>query len=395
MATSYGWKPSRKDVDEFRHNYVRAETILEDAAESMTSMGNAELIDAILPVLPDVDDFTTDTLGVMFASRDDFNRNLRYLKAIQRESKKKEYQNTAQLGYYGNLTAARYDENGMITEGAFVGHQKKLQDVAEKRRTKKRLEKLGVETKDEVLTYLDPETGAFETVYDENRHPIKVTVPATPQARELYKELINKDASLSLDNFIPEDDMYVDMYGDMVEVKKATRHVASPESVAKGLFVDTTSDYRTLNYFENYADIMQTVVPGQYSDEIRYYVDAIEQMSPAERARVYDVIEHSTEDAGSLEYLYRSIGESLNRKLHSIIHYWRNEVKPLLHVDDYERAAESVTLQSITRTLENEGISTTDSTFVMDEYQRRKKEGKNLNTTFDDISLILRMRNED
>ena len=184
------------------------------------------------------------------------------------------------------------------------------------------------------------------------------------------------------------------MYGDMVQVKKATRHVASPESVAKGLFVDTRSDYRTLNYFENYADIMQTVVPGQYADEIRYYVDAIENLSPSERAKVYDVVEHSTEDAGSLDYLYRNFAERVNKKVHRIIHFWRNEVKPLLNVRDYEDSAESITLSNITRTLENQGIDTENSSFIMEEYQKRKKDGENLNTTFEDISMLLRMRDE-
>lgn len=376
-----------QDVGRYRTAYVRAKNILEDARESLRSRSLDQMADRILPQLPDVGSDVGEWLSSNVLTRADYNRQLKYLERIAKASRVREPKDTRQASYFGTLTAVAYDEETGEYEGAFLRRERAMMESRKRSKVEKALERRGIKTMRVPVLAPDPNTGEMKRVYDRNRHLVTVTVPATPENRERYREAINKNQSLELPTPVVPEGAHVEVFGDMVPVKRAARHVASPESVMKGLSEDAMADMRTRGYFYNYGAIVDTTLPQQVSDEINEYVDIINDLSPAKRAEVYDYIESSPEDVGSIEYLYLDRSGSTFSKVSGVLKFWRYKVAPMIGAEIPKDAASASELETA---LESSGFKGGGAQTIYDEYQKAKQSGKDVSFTFEDIKEILR-----
>lgn len=389
MARFSYFTPRQTDVDKFRRVWSRTNTLLEDALESVKSRNDIP-DSAISDILPTIDNVSnigsldTERLSQMFATRDDFNRSIRYMERILRESKKEPYKGTVQLGYYGNVTAIRPD----TMEGVFVERERRQFERSQQQAALKRLQDRGIEMEKVPVLRVNPKTGEIVQAYTRSRHKIYTYVPKTPSMRELYAEAINRDSTLSIQQPEEEpDESYVEVFGEVVPTKKAYRHVMTPREVMERVtMVDERSDMRTLNYFENYDAIVATVLPDELANEISGYVNAIENLSHAERAGIYDFISSNSDDAGTIEYLYLDMSGTLHAKVQRVLNFWREEVAPRIGVDVPDDA---VRVDDIADRMNRVGLFAHGQQ-VYDEYQRKKAAGESLAVTFDDLKSLVR-----
>lgn len=376
-----------QDVGRYRTAYVRAKNILEDARESLRSRALEQVADRILPHIPDVGVDIGEWLSSNVLTRADYNRQLKYLERIDKASREREPRDTRQASYFGTLTAVAYDEETGEYEGAFLRKERAMRKSRERSRVEKALERRGIKTMRVPVLAPDPNTGEMKRVYDRNRHLVTVTVPATPENRERYREAIVKNQALELPTPDVPDGAHAEVFGDMVPVKRATRHVTTPESIMKGLSEDAESDMRTRGYFYNYGAIVDTTLPQQVSDEINDYVDKINSLSPSKRAEVYEYIDSSPEDVGSIEYLYLDRSGTTLSKVSGVLKFWRYKIAPMIGA---KIPKDAVGVSELETSLEEKGFKGGGAQTVYDEYQRAKRSGESVSFTFDDIKEILR-----
>lgn len=390
MARFSAFTPRQSDVSKFRRVWSRTNTLLEDARESLASRNLPEsAIDSIVPYIRNVDvgGLDVEQLKQMFYTRDDFNRSIRYMERILRESKKEAVKDSVQMGYYGNITAMRPD----TMEGVFVEAERRREDQKEQRMALSRLQNFyGVEMEKVPVLKVNPKTGEIVQAYTRSRHKLYTYVPKTPSMRELYAEAINRDSTLSIQQ--PEEapeESYVEVFGEVVPTKKAYRHVMTPREVMERVtMVDERSDMRTLNYFENYDAIVSTVLPDEFANEISGYVSAIEDLSPSERAGIYDFISENSDDAGTIEYLYLDMSGTLHAKVQRVMNFWRERVAPRIGAKVPEDAM-STSIDDIADTMNRVGLYGHGQQ-VYDEYQRRKAAGEAFSVTFEDLKSLVR-----
>lgn len=391
MARFSAFTPKQADVSKFRRVWSRTNTLLEDARKSLASRNLPEsAIDSIVPYIRQVDigGLDVNQLKDMFYTRDDFNRSIRYMERILRESKREAFKDSVQMGYYGNITAIRPD----TMEGVFVEAERRREGQKEQRMALSRLQNFyGVEMEKVPVLRVNPKTGEIVQAYTRSRHKLYTYVPKTPTMRELYAEAINRDSTLAIQQ--PEeapDESYVEVFGEVVPTKKAYRHVMTPREVMERVtMVDERSDMRTLNYFENYNAIADTVLPEEFSNEISGYVQAIEELSPSERASIYEFVSKNSDDAGTLEYLYLDFSGGLHSKVQRIMTFWRNQVAPKIGVK-LPKDAVDVNTSRLAEVMQREGLYENFGQRVYDEYQNRKAEGKAFSVTFEDLKSLVR-----
>lgn len=383
----------QQDVDRFVSEYRRTRRILDDAKASMTAQGVPEFVaEDVVPELPDVgniSEMSVEELGLQFLTRSDYNRVMRYMERLQRESKKDvvtdESKNVTQLGYYGNLTAVRGDLNEDY-EGVQLRYERRLLERGRLSESLRRLESMGITMMKSPIEKRDPETGEVTTAYSKSRHPLYTYVPSTLEDLQRYREAIQRNETLAI---LPPDELpenaIVEQLGASVPLR-ARQHRMRPPQVSERIGVDTVSDVRTSAYFANYAAIADTVLPNAISDEINAYVDAIMELPPQRRREIYEMIEDSPEDAGTMEYMYLDRSGTLSSKVQTILGYWRSMVAPKI---DMEGVYESE-LSSMTDVLENEGFKAGSGQNVYDEYQRRKRAKESVSLSFADVREILR-----
>lgn len=389
--------PRQSDVDRFKHLYLRTKTLLEDAAESMESSGYGDFINKVLPILVPMDSFTTGELKSQFITRKDFNAQIRYMESIQKAAREEPYKGTAELGYYGNLTAVRYDKDGTNIEGAFLSHARKVQVANERRATLKRIKEAGVEVEKVHVSIVDEDTGEIRPMYDEHRHKVYTYVPKTPENARKLDELTFRSPDYDIPQpDIPEEGVIFHL-GDFVPVRKRRASKSTPEQVLRGTRRDTMDDYRLMNYFNNYESIVSVTMPDSVKREIGCYINAIMDASPAKRNEIYRFIADNGDDAATLEYLYVDMASPLPQKVQRIMDFWRNEVVPKIgdrELERYARDKKKVSLDTYVGELEEMGYKPGMS--VLDEYRRRKEEGQTISVDFDTIrrALVARTKNK-
>lgn len=376
-----------QDVSRFRSAYVRASNLLEDARESLSSRALDQMAERILPKIPEVGENYEEWLQSNTLTREDYNRHMAYLERIVKASKATPPSDTTQITYYGTLTSIADDEVTGEYEGAFLRRETAMRKSQARLKVERELKRRGIKTMRVPVMIPDPKTGEVKRMYDRNRHLVTITVPATPENREKYREAINKNSSLELPTPDLPEGAHVEMFGDMVPVKRAKTHVASPEALLRGLSDDLESDVRNRGYFYNYGAIVDTTLPDEISDEINGYIDKINELSPKERARVYTFISDSPEDAGTIEYLYLDRSGSTSSKVKRILKFWREEVAPLI---DAEAPKESIALSDVRVKLEEAGYRGGGAQSVYDEYQAAKQKGTNISITFDEIKRLMK-----
>ena len=146
------------------------------------------------------------------------------------------------------------------------------------------------------------------------------------------------------------------------------------------------SDVRTSAYFANYGAIADTVLPNAISDEINAYVGAIMELTPQRRREVYEMIEDSPDDAGTIEYMYLDRSGTLSSKMQTILGYWRSKVAPMIDMKGVYKSE----LSSLTDVLESSGFKAGSAQNVYDEYQKRKRARESISLSFADVREILR-----
>lgn len=387
--------PRQSDVEKFVSAYRRTSRLLEDARESVTASGDVPewLAADIVPALPeiDVDGLDTQGLRVEFATRDDFNRTMRYMERLQRESRKDvntdESKGITQLGYYGTLTAVRGDTVDGL-EGLQVRRERGYIEQARQRESLRRLESQGVSMERVPIMKVDPETGESTQAYSSSRHPLYTYVPSTMEDLQKYRELVNRNESLSI---LPPDAeelpeiAQVEQLGSYRPVRSRSRRMTGRD-VARRISSDTVADMRTTTYFENYALIAEAVLPDTIAGEIRAYVDKIESMSPSRRKQVYEMIADTPDDAGSLDYLYTDRSASISTQVTNILRFWRETVAPEIGM----KPPSDTEIGSVSVELEREGYVPDSGQALYDEYQRRKAKGKTTTFTFEDMRRLVK-----
>ena len=383
----------QQDVDRFVSEYRRTRRILDDAKASMTAQGVPEfVVDEVVPELPDVGNISemgVEELGLQFLTRSDYNRVMRYMERLQRESKKDvvtdESKNVTQLGHYGNLTAVKGDLN-VDYEGVQLRYERRLLERGRLNESLRRLESMGISMRKSPIEKVDPETGEVSTAYSESRHPLYTYVPSTLEDLQRYREAIQRNETLAI---IPPDELpenaIVEQLGSSVPLRARQRRMR-PTQVSERIGVDTMTDVRTSAYFANYGAIADTVLPNAISDEINAYVGAIMDLPPQRRMEIYEMIEDSPDDAGTIEYMYLDRSGTLSSKVQTILGYWRSNVAPKIGMGGVYDSE----IGSFTDVLENAGFNAGSGQNVYDEYQMRKRDGESVSISFADVREMLR-----
>lgn len=345
----------------------------------------------LLPDVPLVANASVELLQHEFATRSDFDSMKSYLRRIVRASRAKPRRGTVNItpDLPNNLTSFYIDDEGSITESAFMRSEQRLIDRRHNEDAMRRLRSRGITF--ELKPVYESDAIGESPVRDEWGHPVRVYVPTTPNMRRDYQEAIQENQSLAI--IQPEDasDAYVDMWGDAVSVGRIATHRMSPKRMAESQLTDEMADLTTRAYFHNYRDIVDTTMPDAIANEIGGYIDAIDQMGPTERAAIYDYIDASEDDAGTIEYLYLDASQPLPKKVQYIVSFWRTQIAPKLGV---EVAPDAVSLDAVQleQTMEESGYATGGAQSVYGEYRRRKNEGTATSTTFDNLRAAMGIR---
>ena len=389
MARYRGWKPKKKDVEEFNKALADAQYAIDTSANVLSVIGfQSETIESVLPVVRTSGVDTPEELHDEFLTRDDFNRYKRYLGRISRAFKSDVRKGTVPIvkeSTTNQLLSFYVDENGAPEESAFMRSEQRLNISNRNRDAVKILQSRGIEMAQKNVVVKNAETGEFETVTDEWRHPIKVWVPASPNNETQYLEEIEKDPSLAI--ITPDEAVggVIDWFGDMVPVTQEKKHRVSPKALAQSHEVDARTANRTDLYFSNYEAIVSTTLPDEIADELSDYITAVQDLPPAEKAAIYEEINAHGDDAGSIEYLYLDTSGTMVQKINNILTFWRRRIAPKLDVE----VPDGLPKQSwVKQQLRNSGYIINSGQSIYGEYQKRRAEGTAYYATLESMSNI-------
>lgn len=370
---------------------VEAEGYVNEARnELVDTVGmDYETADDLLPSIPDVNAATTTSLHDSFVNRNDFDRTKRYLGRIIRAGEAKPRRGTIPIvPDVANQLTSFYVEDGMPLESAFMRSETKLMKTNLNRTSLRRLKERGIQMERKKVLDYDHELGEYVEVRDEWGKPVYTWQPATPANRDAYYDAIERDITLMVE--IPSEATggYVDMYGDLVPVTQARSHRISPKTIAESQMIDAKTDNRTSLYFNNYQAIVDTTLPESIASEFDQYIDKINELSPVERARVYDYIDTNGEDAATIEYLYLDTGSSLPSKVQRILDFWRDEIAPMIGERPPEERAD---VDGIASMMEESGYVYGSGQNIYGEYQARKQSGDALHATLESLRAAQRL----
>lgn len=377
-----------RDVQEMNRLLVNAESAVHRATDAMVeSYGfDIEMVEDLMPYIPDINAATRESLNREFQTRADFDRMKRYLSRIDRESKAKPRRGTAQFTEEGgNLTAFHMSPTGDLEESAFMRSEQRLQQRNRNRRSIAELERKGVSMEQVPVLDLDAD-GNYKPRRDEWGHVVKVWQPSTPKNQQMYQDIVDRQSELAI--VTPDSAVggMVEVFGDVVPVTQRTRHRMNPRTMAESNLVDERTALRTEGYFYNYQAIVETTLPDEIAGELARYVNGVLELPPAQQAEVYDLISSYGEDAATIEYLYLDRAGTVPAKVQRILTFWRDRIAPLIDVDVPEDAPE---LGELTNMLESAGYAPNSGQNIMGEYARRRAEGTAVSATFDSIRASL------
>lgn len=393
MARYKGWKPKKKDVEEFNKALEEAQQAIDASANVLSVIGfQRGTIASVLPVVRTSGVDSPEELHDEFLTRDDFNRYKRYLGRISRAYEADVRKGTVPIvkeSTTNQLLSFYVDENGVPEESAFMRSEQRLNITNRNKEAVKVLESRGIEMTQKEVLVKNKETGELEPLTDEWRHRVKMWVPATPANEERYLEEIEKDASLAIikpDAVANEElEIGIDWFGDLVPVKQEKKHRMSPKALAEAQEVDARTANRTDLYFSNYEAIVATTLPDEIADELSDYIDAVQDLPPAEKAAIYEEINANGDDAGSIEYLYLDTSGTMVQKVNNIVTFWRTRIAPKLDVE----VPQGLPKQSwVRQQLRDSGYILNSGQSVYGEYQKRRAEGTAYYATLESMSNI-------
>lgn len=351
MPLFRGWKATSKDLAEYSRAYERAYQAVNSTVIDMTDAGlDTESIENNLPY-EGHEVMSVEELQSSFVSRADFRREVNRMKRIDKAYHAAPRKGVVTLGdgrpnqlnsfYYDADTGEIGSTQYMTNETNFYRRQRNIRNIKE-------LAERGIEFMK--VKVLDPLTG--KPVYDQNRHQVTIQVPKTPQQLRDYQAVIQRDPDLAVTHINVEEDDVIELWGDTVEVINVERrHQPSPTKLYEETMIDKGEALKTERFFDNYKLLIDTTMPPVISDEIDEYIDAIKDIGPHTMNYVYKMMERSEDDAGSIEYLYMDMSQTLPARMKTIINFWRSEVAPQIGFDERP----PIELTEVSRDLEDFG----------------------------------------
>lgn len=335
MARQYkGWKPTERDLDEYRVLYDAASSAIVRAERALAGelAWSESQIEDVLPKIGRTetgDDLASLRMG--FANRAEFNRELSYMRRIASSEQTRRGQKYGRMTYEaaGSLTAGRVDPATGEYTTQFMDRERSLTKRRRNDAALKRIREAGIEM--ERVPVLD-ENG--EQVRDEWRHKVFTYIPATPENERKLRALEEKNPGAQ---YVPDEaasNMRVMKFGDLTRIGEVSTAHYTPRQVYNSLRTDTITDMKNRLYWANYANIAQTTMGDGLGTEIAGYIDRIQRLGYTDRDHLYRLIEQSDAEYAQLDYVYEDTMGPTSVKLSRMMSYWRDTVVPEL--DDIE-----------------------------------------------------------
>lgn len=367
MARIYkSWKVTFKDLKEINSLLTRAENQVNAAFLSLTEdVGFSESYARdLLPTISQYSTATVSQLQSAFTNRREFEREKSYLNRIIKAGEGAPRKGVVSIAPdNANQLTSFYTENGQIVESQFMRKERSLISRLETQKAVKEYKELGVEfVKTPVL---NPDTG--KPMYDENRHKIYTYVPKTPAMQAKYESILEKRPSLIVGSEDLPKDVHVDMWGDIVPLRGHRKRKKTSKEIARNVFSDTLLAESTQRYFDNYKDIIETVLPSSVTKRITPYLDKISSLSPDKQYKVYRIINDNENVVGTLDFLYWESGLDLARSMIDIIDFWQDNFS-----EDFNIPSEQLSVETIEQELVAFGYDVEDFNPIFAEYNERK-----------------------
>ena len=329
-----GWKPKAEDLDRYRELYDAASSAILRAERALAGelAWSEHQLEGLLPTIgPEETGDDLASLKMGFANRQEFARELSYLKRIADSEQTKRGQKYERMTYEaaGSLTSGRIDPaTGQFTT-QFMERERSLTKRRKNDAALKLIKDAGIEM--ERVPVLD-ENG--RQVTDEWRHKLYTYVPATPENERALRNLEERNPAAQ---YIPDEaasNMRVLKFGDLKTIGEVRTARYTPKQIYDSIRSDTMNDMRNRMYWANYDVIAQTALGSELGGEISGYIARIQRLPYAERYRLYQLIEGEDAAYAQLDYVYGDVMGSTSVKLARMMKFWRKVVVPKL--DDYE-----------------------------------------------------------
>ncbi len=333
-----GWKPKAEDLDRYRELYDAASSAILRAERALAGelAWTDHQLKGLLPKIGPAetgDDLASLKMG--FANRQEFTRELSYLKRIADSEQTKRGQKYSRMTYEaaGSLTSGRVDPATGQYVTQFMERERSLTKRRKNDAALKLIKEAGIEM--ERVPVLD-EDGKQAT--DEWRHKLFTYIPATPDNERKLRDLEERNPAAQ---YIPDEaasNMRILKYGDLKTIGEVRTARYTPRQIFDSIRSDTVADMRNRMYWANYDVIAQTALGPELGGEISGYIDRIQRLPYAERYRLYQLIEGEDAAYAQLDYVYDDTMGSTSVKLSRMMRFWRNTVVP--KIDSYEGRGE-------------------------------------------------------
>ena len=329
-----GWRPKSEDLDRYRELYDAASSAIFRAKHALAgelALTQSQL-DALTPMIgPAETGDDLESLKMGFANRQEFSRELSYLKRIADSEQTKRGQKYGRMTYEaaGSLTSGRLDQSTGQYVTQFMERERSLTKRRKNDAALKLIKEAGIEM--ERVPVLD-ENG--KQVTDEWRHKLYTYIPATPDNERALRDLEERNPAAQ---YIPDEaasNMRIRKFGDLKTIGEVRTARYTPKQIYDSIRSDTVNDLRNRMYWANYDVIAQTALGSELGGEISGYIARIQRLPYAERYHLYQLIEGEDAAYAQLDYVYGDVMGSTSVKLARMMKFWRKVVVPKL--DDYE-----------------------------------------------------------
>ena len=341
MARKYkGWKPTDKDLEEYRVLYDAASSAIFRAERALA--GELALTDRQLEdLIPQLGAASTGddlaSLKVGFANRAEFSRELSYMRRIAVSEQTKQGQKYGRMTYDapGSLTFGRVDPTTGQRTTQFMERERALTKRRRNDAALKLIRESGIEM--ERVPVLD-ENG--EQVRDEWRHKVFTYIPATPENERKLRALEEKNPGAQ---YVPDEaasNMRIMKFGDITRVGEVSTARYNPKQIYDSIRTDTNKDMNNRRYWAQYAQIAQETLGDGLGDEVATYIDRIQTLGYSDRYHLYRKLEKSEFEYAQFDYFYRDFMGNTAVKLSRMMEYWRNTMVPSideLTADDVDK----------------------------------------------------------